>query len=204
MTRWLAAAVLVAACGRADDLPKRRLLGLVAEPIVVRDLEPAGLRQKFQDAKNLIRAEKWADAKRLLEQIRAESPHFGNGTVEQYLTRAERELIVSETLIRADGYLTQHQYVDAATELRRIEAHDTIQAEKVGLLRVRLDAVIAGLVASGYMRMAGPKALGPMEELRDIASTLQTLDPASADAPVMAAHAEEALRALEGKPKAKP
>ena len=58
--------------------------------IVARTMEQ--LRTMNQDARNLIRAGKWAEAKAILEQVQAANPTFGGGTVQQYIAKTEQEI----------------------------------------------------------------------------------------------------------------
>lgn len=194
--------VVLSGCGQDHSYePRRRMLGLIGgrplpQPVLVD--EP-----RFQEAKNLVRSGKWADAKKLLEQVQAENPSFGDGAVEQYLARTEREIAVSAELSRAEEALALHQYVNAARALKRIDVSDTLQSNRVGLVRAGLDAAAQTMVEAGFTRMRGPKTKVEMEQLRDLAANIAELDPENRDAPVMAAFAEQALKELQAKERRK-
>ncbi|ATB34509.1 FHA domain-containing protein [Melittangium boletus DSM 14713] len=86
----------------------------------------------FQDAKNLIRDGKWADAKtRLLELQEAQPDH---PQLQDYLTRVEKEIPNQAAIDAAKTALEKDQLGTAATSLAKV-SKDTQLFESMGTLR---------------------------------------------------------------------
>jgi pSer/pThr/pTyr-binding forkhead associated (FHA) protein len=107
--------------------------------IVARTMEQ--LRSMNQEARNLIRAGKWAEAKALLEQVQAANATFGGGTVQQYIAKTEQEIPNEQHLIKAAEFVKLGQISDAHKELIQVSA-DTLQTERREKVRSDLEAKI--------------------------------------------------------------
>jgi tetratricopeptide (TPR) repeat protein len=125
------------------------LVGLLAIMKVKQQQEAEALRQKalaaqqhraeidalFQDAKNLIRDNKWADAKaKLLELQEVEPSH---GQLPDYLARVEKEIPNQEALDAAKGALEKDQLAAASSALNKV-SKDTVLFEQVRSLHTAL------------------------------------------------------------------
>ncbi len=99
------------------------------------------LRAMNQDARNLIRQGKWAEAKAILEQVQAANPSFGGGTVQQYIAKTEQEIPNELHLKKAAEFVKLGQVTEAHKELAQVTA-DTLQTERREKVRSDLDAKI--------------------------------------------------------------
>lgn len=99
------------------------------------------LRTMNQEARNLIRAGKWADAKALLEQVQAANPTFGGGTVQQYIAKTEQEIPNEVHLLKAAEFTKLGQLSNAHKELTQVTA-DTLQTDRREKVRSDLEGKI--------------------------------------------------------------
>lgn len=121
------------------------------------------LRTKFQEAKNLIRAGKWAEAKTLLEEVQAASPNFGGGTVQNYIDRTEKEIPNEAHLLKAADFIKAGQVTNANNELKQVT--DTQQTERKDKVRTDLEAKIEQKLGQARDLVGATNDLKKMEEL---------------------------------------
>ncbi|HZI03635.1 MAG TPA: FHA domain-containing protein, partial [Archangium sp.] len=89
----------------------------------------------FQDAKNLIRDGKWADAKAKLLELQEVAPNYVQ--LPDYLARVEKEIPNQEALDAAKGALDKNQLGAAAASLAKV-GKDTQLFDTVRQLRMSL------------------------------------------------------------------
>lgn len=90
----------------------------------------------FQDAKNLIRDNKWTEAKAKLLELQEAEPNYGQ--LPDYLARVEKEIPNQQALDAARGALEKGQLAAAATSLNTV-SKDTVLFEQVRSLRTSLN-----------------------------------------------------------------
>jgi tetratricopeptide (TPR) repeat protein len=89
----------------------------------------------FQDAKNLIREGKWADAKAKLLELQEQSPDYLQ--LPDYLSRVEKEIPNREALDAAKAALDKNELATASASLAKV-AKDTQLFEQLRTLKASL------------------------------------------------------------------
>jgi len=135
--------------------------------IVARTMEQ--LRTMNQEARNLIRAGKWADAKAILEQVQAANPTFGGGTVQQYIAKTEQEIPNEQHLLKAAEFIKLAQITEAHKELIQVSS-DTLQTERREKVRSDLEAKIDTRLRDARDLVPMSSELAKMKELLAIAN----------------------------------
>lgn len=168
---------------------KRTALAAGQAAVKQRSLEQ--LRQMFQEAKNLIRAGKWLEAKAILEQVQAADPSFGGGTVQQYLDRTEKEIPNEQHLVKAAEHIKLNEITKANDELKLVT--DTQQTDRREKVRTDLESKIEQRLGLARDLVGATGDLKKMEELLAISKDILGAKDDHRDATEFAETASKAI-----------
>ena len=149
----------------------------------------------FQEGKNLVREEKWSEAKAKFDEVLALNPNYP--TLQNYLDRATKELPNEEHLNAADQALAKKEIGKAAAELALVTS-DTQMDQRVRKARATLEERTTArlLEARGLMDNGGVKDAAKMKKLGEIADDVLKGSPDNRDALEMSKQAKDNLAAL--------
>jgi tetratricopeptide (TPR) repeat protein len=133
-------------------------------------------RDLNQEGKNLVRDGKWVEAKAKFEQVLEIVPDFGNGTVKQYLERANKEIPVQGHLDNAEAALKNNQLGVAFKELE--QCNDTQQQyERRDKLKALLETKMDTKVKDAQTLLGSQGDRAKMVELKAMAEDLLAVKP---------------------------
>jgi pSer/pThr/pTyr-binding forkhead associated (FHA) protein len=147
--------------------------------VIARSMEQ--LRTMNQEARNLIRAGKWKEAKEVLEQVQAANPTFGGGTVQQYIAKTEQEIPNEQHLLKAAEFVKLAQLANAHAELAQVSA-DTLQTERREKVRSELDSKIELKLKEARELVPATSEISKMKLLLAIADDVLVAKPEHRDA----------------------
>lgn len=157
------------------------------------------LSRIFQEAKNLVRAGKWSEAKGRFEKIKGMEPNYPG--VADYLQRAATEVPNEANLDAAEGALNANQIAAAAEALGKVSG-DTQQFERLRLLKSTLeDKVTSRLADARDLMIVAPKAssaedTSKYDQVVEITKDVLLAYPDNRDAKVMNEQARQEIAVL--------
>lgn len=164
----------------------------------------AELGAKHQQAKNLFREHRWAEAKAKFQEIAKADPKYGSGTgytVQNYLEHIERELEYQVHLNAAAAALDKNDLGGAAEALSKVDRSETQMLDDLEGLRQRLDEQITRRIAEGReLAEKGAKDLEQMRALLALSEDVLAAAPQNREAPALYAKAQERIQALTRQP----
>lgn len=102
----------------------------------------AEFERQFQEAKDLIRAGKWVDAKTRLEDLQANAPEYEPTSVKSYIERADKEMPNEKFMDEAETALTARRIKVANDSLEKVRKATTIQRDRFSKLEAKLVELI--------------------------------------------------------------
>ncbi|WP_375772784.1 FHA domain-containing protein [Archangium gephyra] len=147
----------------------------------------------FQEAKNLIRDGKWADAKARLLELQEVEP--GYVQLPDYLARVEKEIPNQEALDAAEAALNKDQLGGAAASLAKV-GKDTQLFEKVRQLRTSLKDKADKRVRDALALLEQKQ----LDQAKAITDDVLAADPEHRDAKVINEQAARAIAIRDAPP----
>lgn len=167
--------VLVAGLGAGFYVKQRRKAAATAELHLAEAAASAQTGGLFQEAKALVRQNRWVEALPKLKEIKESDPQ--NTLVDDYLRAAEREIPIQQTLDEAEAALGNNELGQAQAELDKVPKDTPYQFERVSRLSALLEERISGRMADA-LRMAevAAKVSGPKDPSKWVAVVNMTSD----------------------------
>lgn len=128
-------------------------------------------REIAQQGKNLVREGKWVEAKAKFEEVLTINPDFGNGTIQQYIDRANKEIPAQQALDAAEAALNASKLGVAKKELDKVPS-DTQQYERRDKLLVMLDGKVDQKVKDAQVLLGATSDRAKMVQLKEMAEDL--------------------------------
>lgn len=134
-------------------------------------------RTLAQEGKNLIREGKWTEAKAKFEEVLAINPDFGNGTVQQYLERANKEIPAQQLLDEAEAALNASPTRLAVAAKGIEKAATELQYERREKLKTVLDAKMEQKMKDAQVLLGSTNDRSKMVQLKEMAEDLLAVKP---------------------------
>jgi pSer/pThr/pTyr-binding forkhead associated (FHA) protein len=144
------------------------------------------LAGRFQQAKNMIREGKWAEASDLLKQLKKEAPNFTE--FDPYLDRAQKEIPNEKNLTDAENALQKGDVSAAAEALSKV-SQDTQQYQKLTALQQQMESKMLKLLTDAQ----AARAAGDIDQVKALTDTILKVQPNSRDAKAMNDEAAQAI-----------
>jgi pSer/pThr/pTyr-binding forkhead associated (FHA) protein len=161
-----------------------------------REAQRKELTIAFQQAKNLTKEGKWAEAKARIEQIVEFDPTFESKSIATYLDRANTEVPNEKALEDASAALTADQLGTAALALGRVK--NTMMEKRQNDLKELLDVKIGESLIDARKRLSSsPRDLAAMEQVKGVAEDVLIARPLDRDAPDIKRQAEDNINRIK-------
>lgn len=133
-------------------------------------------RSLAQEGKNLVREGKWVEAKAKFEEVLQINPDFGNGTIQQYIDRANKEIPAQQALDAADDAIKQSKLGVAVKEIAKVPL-DTQQYERRDELVKLIDTKMEQKVKDAQVLLGSTGDRVKMVQLKEMAEDLLAVKP---------------------------
>lgn len=145
----------------------------------------------FKDAKALVKAGKWVEAKQKLEEMQAEDPEYEARSVANYLQNAENEIPVQQQLADARKFLANNELAKAHEVLQKVKT--TNQELALREARQALETRATERLGEARTLLAFQADLAKMEALKALCEDLLVVRPDDREAAEIKKQAETAI-----------
>ena len=157
----------------------------------------AAMADMFKEAKGLVRAGKWAEAKTKLEEIQAEDAEYETRQVENYLKLANDEIPNEGLLAEATTALGKNELGKAFAALQKVKSNAPSVDAAVRAAKEQLEIKATEKTGAARTLLAFPKDQAKMEEMKALCEDILLVRAEDREASELKKQAETAIYAIK-------
>ena len=153
----------------------------------------AAMADMFKEAKGLVRAGKWAEAKTKLEEIQAEDAEYETRQVENYLKLANDEIPNEGLLAEANAALGKNELGKAFAALQKVKSNAPSVDAAVRAAKEQLEIKATEKTGAARALLASASDLTKMEEMKALCEDILLVRNEDREASELKKQAETAI-----------